>query len=253
MPLPLIVGGLAALAGGALNAYSTYKQGQDTKDMYGQLGQMASEVEAKNANDIARYNAFLEKQYGGDAAKYSDALQAYMAKQFSPYKDFGYQGEINDYMDPARNQRVEAAMRSLERQGADGGNSFSSDFMNRMAGQQQAMASEEWQNSYNRLVQDRQQQLAAYNANAQNFWNNYNADNARDQYALGQLGGAKDAYANGYGSVLSAGMANRTAGLQSQANALAGAQNASNQQSNWMGQLVGPAAQFLGAYYGAQE
>lgn len=248
--LPLLLGGLAVGAG--LNAYNTYQQGENTKAMYNDLSDRVAAVEAKNANDIAAYRQFLEKQYGGDAGKFSDALQAYMDKQFSPYGDFSYTGSMDEYMDPARNQRVEASMRALERQGADGGNSFSSDYMSRMGGQQQAMASEEWQNAYNRLVQDRQQQLAAYNANAQNFWNNYNADNSRDQYAIGQLGGAKDAYANGYGSVLAAGMQNRTAGLQSQANALAGATNAANQQSNWLGQLVGPAAQFAGAYYGAQ-
>lgn len=248
--IPALIAGGVALAGAGLNAYNQYKQGERAADMYDDLMGRADAVEARNAADIARYQDFLERQYGADAGKYSKALQDFMNSPVYQQGEFGYQGAVEDYLDPARNQRVAASMRALEQQGADGGNSFSSDFMNRMAGKQQALASEEWKSAYDRLVQDRQQQLAAYNANAQAGWNNYNAEAQKAQYGIGQYGAAKNALAGGVGDVTTAGMANRQAGLQSQANALGGLTNAQNQQSSFLGQLVGPAAQFAGAYYG---
>ena len=251
--IPALIAGGVALASAGINAYNSYKQGERAKNMYQDLADQAAEVQKANASDIAAYQNFLSRQYGGDAAKYSQALQDFMNSPVYQNKGFAYTGDINEYMDPARNQRIQTAMRALERQGADGGNSFSSDYMNRLGGQMQAQASEEWQNAYNRLVQDRSQQLAAYNANSQNNWNNYNAKTQKQQYGIEQYGGARDAYANGYGSILAAGMQNRQAGLQSQANALGGQVNAQNQQSGFLGQLVGPAAQFAGAYFGASS
>lgn len=251
--IPALIAGGVALASAGINAYNSYKQGERAKEMYQALADQAAEVQKANASDIASYQNFLSRQYGGDAAKYSQALQDFMDSPVYQNEGFAYTGDINDYMDPARNQRIQTAMRALERQGADGGNSFSSDYMNRLGGQMQAQASEEWQNAYNRLVQDRSQQLAAYNANSQNNWNNYNAQTQKQQFGIEQYGGARDAYANGYGSILAAGMQNRQAGLQSQANALGGQVNAQNQQSGFLGQLVGPAAQFAGAYFGASS
>lgn len=249
--IPALIAGGVALAGAGLNAYNQYKQGERTKDMYNTLADEAAAVEAKNQADINRYNSFLQKQYGDDAYRYSGALQDFLNSDTFQQGQFGYTGEVSDYMDPARNQRVAAAMRALEQQGADGGNSFSSDFMSRMAGKQQALASEEWQNAYNRLTQDRQQQLAAYNANSQAGWNNYNASMDKMKYGIDQYGNAKNNYVGGYGDVLTAGMQNRQAGLQSQANALGGMLQGQNQQSSFLGQLAGPAAQFAGAYFGA--
>ena len=249
--IPALIAGGVALAGAGLNAYNQYKQGQRTQGMYDQLAGDASSVEAANQRDINQYRDFLQRQYGSDAAKYSGALQDFLNSDTFQQGQFGYEGTVSDYMDPARNQRVAASMRALEQQGADGGNSFSSDYMNRMAGKQQALASEEWQNAYNRLTQDRQQQLAAYNANSQAGWNNYNANMDKMKYGIDQYGNAKNNYATGYGDVLTAGMQNRQAGLQSQANAIGGMLQGQNQQSGFLGQLVGPAAQFAGAYFGS--
>ena len=251
--IPALIAGGVALASAGINAYNTYKQGERAKDMYESLADKAADVEAANQGDINKYESFLRQQYGNDASKYSQALTDFMNSPVYQNDGFEYKGQISDYLDPARNQRVAATMNALEKQGADGGNSFSSDYMNRMAGQVGAQASEEWANAYNRLVQDRSQQLAAYNANSQNNWNNYNANVQKQQYGIGQYGQAKDAYSNGYGSILAAGMQNRQAGLQSQANALGGQANAQNQQSSFLGQLAGPAAQFAGAYFGANS
>lgn len=251
MPIPAIVAGIAALAGAGINAYSQYKQGQRAESMYDKLAGMAQNVEDANQQDIGAYKSFLERQYGSDAGKFSKALADYLETPSYQNEDFSYKGDISNYLDPAYNQRIHDSMRAIEQQGADGSNSYSTDYLTRLGGKMQRLASDEWQNAYNRLMQDRQQQLAAYNANAANSLNVYNAQNEKQQYGVSQYGGARDAYANGYGSVLAAGMQNRQAGLQSQANAMGGATNAQNQQSSWLGQLVGPMAQFAGSYFGA--
>lgn len=249
--IPALIAGGVALAGAATNYLSNREKTQATQDMYNDLADRAAAVEAANRGDIYRYQDFIDKQYGGDAAKYSQALQNYVNSPTYQNEGFEYQGDVSDYMDPAANQRVAAAMTALENSAATGGNRFSSDYMNSMAAKQQALASDEWKNAYDRLTQARNQQLAAYNANAANSLNMYNAQNAAQQFAINQYGSAKDALSSGYGDAMSASVQNRTAGLQSQANAMVGAQNAANQQTSPLGQLLGPAAQFLGSYFGA--
>lgn len=251
--IPALIAGGVALAGAATNYLSNREKTQATQDLYNDLADRAAAVEAANRGDIYRYQDFIDKQYGGDAAKYSQALQNYVNSPAYQNEGFEYQGDVGDYMDPAANQRVAAAMTALENSAATGGNRFSSDYMNNMAAKQQALASDEWKNAYDRLTQARSQQLAAYNANAANSLNMYNAQNAQQQFAINQFGNAKNSLTQQYGDALVAGMNNRTAGLQSQANALAGAQNAMNQQTSILGQLAGPAAQFLGSYFGANS
>lgn len=252
MPIPALIAGGVALAGAAANYLGNKEKTEATRDMYNDLANRAAAVEAANSRDIGRYQDFMQKQYGADAGKYSQALENYMNSPTYYNKDFEYTGTVEDYMDPAVNQRVAAAMNALENSAATGGNRFSSDFLSRSQAKQQALASDEWQNAYNRLVQDRNAQLAAYNANSQNALNMYNAQTAQQQFGINQYGQAKQNLTGGYGDAMSAALQNRTAGLQSQANALAGAQNAMNQQTSILGQLAGPAAQFLGSYYGAQ-
>jgi len=251
MPIPAILAGGALLGGAIGNYLANSENAENTQKMYNDLKDEAARTVSLNQGDINAYRDFMQAQYGGNAAKYSDALADYMSTPVHQHEGFEYQGDIADYMDPAANQRVAAAMNAINNSAATGGNRFSSDYISRVAGKQQALASEEWRNAYDRLVQDRQQQLAAYNANANNAWNNYNAQNAKQQYGINQYGQAQSNLAQGYGDALSAGIANRTAGLQSQANAMAGAQSAANQgNQSLLGSIVGPAAQFLGAYYG---
>lgn len=251
--IPALIAGGVALAGAAANYMSNREKTQATKDMYDNMANRAAAVEAANRGDISRYQDFIQRQYGSDAAKYSQALQNYVNSPAYQNEGFEYQGDVSDYYDPAANQRVAAAMDALENSAATGGNRFSSDYMNSMAAKQQALASDEWKAAYDRLTQARSQQLAAYNANSANNLNMYNAQNAQQQFAINQFGNAKNTLAQGYGDSTIAGMNNRTAGLQSQANAMAGAQNAANQQTSVLGQLAGPAAQFLGSYFGTSS
>ena len=150
------------------------------------------------------------------------------------------------------NQRVEAAMSAINDSAATGGNRFSSDYANRVGAKQQAMASEEWANAYQRLMQDRQQQLTEWQNNTQNQWNNYNANVDRSKYLIDQLNNDRNAYTQGIGEATMATMANRLGGLQTQANVAAGLANAA-QNGNAGGAIasaLGPIAQFAGSYFG---
>lgn len=248
--IPAIVAGGVALAG----AYANYKNNQNkidaTKGFYNDISDQAQAVEDANARDIGAYKRFMQQQYGGMADRYEGSLQDFLNSPVYQNPDFQYQGTVEEYLDPARDQRVAAAMDAINEASATGANRFSSDWVRRTQAKAQALASDEWKAAYDRLTQARQQQLAAYNANSQNGWNNYNATTQKQQYGINAYGVAKDALTQGYGDALTAGMNNRTAGLQSQANALAGIANTNNQEQSFLGQLAGPAAQFMGSYFG---
>ena len=245
----IIAGGI--MAASALGNYLNQKEkNENTQAMYDDLTDSVNATNAANARDIEAYKAYMQRQYGSDAGKYLQALNDYLNSDTHQQGEFGYTGSIEDYLDPARNQTAAAAMSALDREAANNGNFMSSDYYNQMAAKQKALASDEWSKAYDRLVQDRQQQLAAYNANSQAGWNNYNATNAKQQYGINQYANAKGTLTGAYGDALTAGMNNRTATLQSQANVAGAALNSANQQQSILGQLAGPAAQFLGSYYG---
>ena len=112
------------------------------------------------------------------------------------------------------------------------------------------MASEEWEKAYNRLMQDRQQQMSEWNANSQNAWNNFNAANDRAKYAVDAYGNDRNAYVQGMGDVMSAGLQNRNANLQTQADAIAGTVNAQNSAPGLGSSILAPVASFLGNFFG---
>lgn len=250
MPIPAIIAG-GIMAAGAIGNYLNQKEKNEaTQAMYDNLQENIGNVESLNKKDIQAYQNFMQRQYGSDAAKYSSALENFLNSPSYQNKDFNYEGNVEDYYDPAANQYRAEAMAELNRQAGNDGSIMSSDFYNRQAAKATAMASTQWKDAYDRMMQDRQAQLNAYNANSQNALNMYNADVAKQQYGINQYGTAKNNLAQGYSDSLMAGMNNRTAALQSQTNAVVGATNAANQQQSVLAQLAGPAAQFLGSYYG---
>lgn len=247
----VIAGGL--MAAGAVGNYMGNRAAADrASDAYDQINGLAQGASTANQADINAYKNLIAQTYGQGAANYSNALQNFLNSPVYQNEGFTYNGDVNSFMDPAANQRVDAAMAAIENSAAGSGSRFSSDFINRVGAKQQALASEEWEKAYNRLMQDRQMQLSEYNANSQNNWNNYNAVNARNQYAVDAYGNDRDAYIGGLSDAMSAGIANRNAVLQSQANAIAGAANAQQGTSGWdlLGGLGGAGGQFLSSWFG---
>lgn len=131
---------------------------------------LADSVSAKNRGLYGDYYGKMNEMYGGNASKYGDAVSR-LADAIDNYGDFEYSGDVNDLLDPARNQRVAAAMGAISNASASGGNRFSSNYLDKVAAKQQALASEEWRSAYDRMMQDRSQQMQEWQSR-QNRINN---------------------------------------------------------------------------------
>ena len=257
---------LAAAAGAsALGNYMGNKSDADRASAaYDKITGLAQSAGAQNEADIKSYGNLINNMYGNDASQYSNALAKFLNSPVYQNEGFSYgtrnaDGTItpytaSDFMDPYANQRADAAMQAIANASASNGSRFSSDYISRVGAKQQALASEEWEKAYNKLMQDRQMALSEYNTNSQNAWNNYNANNARNQYAVDAYGNARNQYVSGLGDAMSAGLQNRNAVLQTQANAIAGSANAQQGTSGWnlLSALGGAGANFLGSYFGGK-
>lgn len=257
MPLPLAIplaaGALAA--GGALSDwFGKRSDAERAAEAYDKIAAMSEDAMRANQGNINQYGQLVNNTYGAGAASYSKALQDFLNSPVYQNQEFAYNGDISQFMDPAMNQRVNAAMEAINNSAAAGGNRFSSDYISRIGAKQQALSSEEWEKAYQRLMQDRQMQLNEYNVNSQNGWNNYNARNARSQAAVDAYGRDRDAYVGGLGDVMSANIANRNANLQTQADILAGKAQAQQGTSGWdlAGGLLGAGGNFLSSWFGGK-
>lgn len=261
---PAIIAGALA-AGGAVSNWMANDAASDrASKAYDKISGLAQAAGAQNEADIKSYRNLINNMYGNDASQYSNALANFLNSDVYQNEGFSYgtknaDGTItpytaSDFMDPYANQRADAAMQAIANASASNGSRFSSDYINRVGAKQQALASEEWEKAYNKLMQDRQMALSEYNTNSQNAWNNYNANNARNQYAVDAYGNARNQYVSGMGDAMSAGVQNRNAVLQTQANAIAGKTNAQQGTSGWdlISGLTGAGANFLGSYFGGK-
>ena len=251
--LPAIIGGAIAAGSIASNLYNSHKNRQSANNAYNDFSKAADSAVASNARDINDYRNLVAQQYGEGARNYSQALQDFLDSDVYQNDGFQFTGDVGDYFDPAANQRVDAAMTAIDNGAASGGNRFSSDYVNRVANKQQALASEEWEKAYNRLIQDRHQQLTEWNMNSQTAWHTYHAPKDRAKYAVDAYGNDRNQYVQGLGDATMAAMNNRLGGLQTQANVAAGRVNAMQNQNvgGALASALGPIAQFAGSYFGS--
>lgn len=126
----------------------------------------ANGVSAQNRGLIRDYYDQMNGTFSEGAGKYNEAVAA-LADAIAHQGD--YDKTVDDFLDPARNQRVQAAMSAINNSAAAGGNRFSSNYLDKVAAKQQALASEEWRSAYDRLMQDRQQQLQQAQTGVQNL------------------------------------------------------------------------------------
>lgn len=251
--IPAILG--AGVLGGSIlaNYFDNQDKAKNTEEAYKSIQNSIDAANLANEQDIADYKALLEKNYGSNAASYDKALQDFLNSEVYQNKDFTYTGDISDYFDPAANQQVAAAMDAINASSATGHNRFSSDYVNSVAAKQRALSSEAWRDAYDRMMKDRNQQLTEWQQNSNNAWNNYNATTAKQQAAVDAYGNDRNSYIQGMGDVTTAGMNNRLGLLQSQTNATTGLTNAQNANQGTWSQILGPASQFMGAYFGSSK
>ena len=203
----------------------------------------ANQVGNQNRSLYNDYYGKMSQMYGQNAGKYNDALAKYEQAIGEGPDTFTYQQDINNFYDKFANQRADAAMQSMRNMG--GANLFSSDFMNNMAAKQQALASEEWSKAYDKMMQDRQQQLAEWQAGQQS-----------KQNYLGNLGSLTNMYgsdrnqlANAYGDYISNMASQNNADLQTKSDLTQAKTNLAMQENSGAGGLLGAVGTVLGAIF----
>ena len=215
------------------------EQGQEAMD---QLMGQAADVSRQNKGLYGSYLDQMKGIYGQGAGQYQNAVQKLSDAIGQGPDSFSYTGNVNDFYDKFANQRQQAAMNAMQNSGAANGSRWSSDFMNGMASKQQALASEEWSKAYDKMMQDRAQQLQEWQAgqaSKQNYLGNLGTmaglyGNDRNQLA--------DAYGNYYGNMAS----QNNADLQTQADLTMGRANLGMQKNNGLGNLLSGAGAILG-------
>lgn len=154
-----------------------------------QLDENAGNLEAnydKVTGLANQYNNFIQGMYGDSPEQYKAALANYMDKVNQGY-DYGK--DVKDFYSPAAAMRVQRAMDAVTNSQANAGGMFSSDYLKQLAGEQQALASEEWDKAFNRMNADRAFDLQKYSTNTNNLGS-----------LAGMLGNDMGNYANAYGS-----------------------------------------------------
>lgn len=126
----------------------------------------ANSTSAQNRGLIRDYYDQMNGTFSEGASKYNDAVAA-LADAIAHQGD--YDKTVNDFLDPAREQRVQAAMSAINNSAAANGQRFSSGYLEKLAAKQQALASEEWRSAYDRLMRDRQQKLQQAQTGVQNL------------------------------------------------------------------------------------
>lgn len=244
--------GLGDAGAGAVNyladslGLSNTKQVQAGMASLDELMDQARSVGSQNRQIYGNYINQMQGMYGDNAGKYNDVVDQLSKAIGEGYDTFGYTKSVDEFLDPARNQRVEQAMTALNKSAAAGGNRWSSDFMNNMAAKQQALASDEWEKAYNKMMQDRQQQLQEWNAgqsSKQNYLGNLGT-------LAGLYGSDRNQLANAYGDYYSNLASQNNADLQMQSDLTQAKTNLAMQEQSGASAVAGLAGSILGAIFG---
>lgn len=212
------------------------------------LDNLLAEANSVSNTNKSLYNDYLGKMqgmYGQNAAQYDSALANYQKAMGEGPDQFTYGGDVSQFYDRYSNQRQQAAMNAMRNMG--GQNLFSSDFMNNMAAKQGALASEEWSKAYDKMMQDRQQQLAEWQAGQ-----------ASKQNYIGNLGNLANIYGqdrnqlvNALGDYYSNMASQNNADLQTKSDLTQAKTNLSMQGNSGAGSILGGVGKVLGGIFGA--
>ncbi len=225
---------------GSVLGTSNRDQINAAKDTLYGIQQKADQTTEANKALLGQYLQQMQDTYGANSAKYNDAV-AQLADAIGDYKDFEYKGNLNDFLDPAREQRVSSAMNALNNASAAGGNRFGSSYLNKLAAQQQALASDEYEKAFGRMQTDRSNALQEWQTGQQNINNLTNLasiyGNDRNQLS--------DALSNYYSNMANA----NNAALQTYSNVGSGLANLEAQKNNGVFDALGGAAKIAGAIF----
>lgn len=238
--------GLGDAGAGAVNylaeslGFSNNKQIDAAKGTLDEVLDRSSSVSSQNKRLYGDYMGKMQGMYGEGAEAYSQAVKN-LADAIENRKDFSYNRDVNEFLDPARQQRVQAATDAINNAASAGGSRFSSGYLDKLAAKQQALASEEWSKAYDRLMQDRAQQLQEWETGQQKINNLGTLANVY-QSDRNQLGNAIGEY---YSS-----MANQNnADLQTYADVAGQKATLESQRQSGAGGLLGAVGSVIGAIF----
>ena len=195
----------------------------------------ADATTAQNKQILAQYLQEMKGTYGEGSQAYSDAVKN-LSDAISGYGT--YDKTETDFLDPAREMRTQQAMSAIESSASAGGNRFSSNYLDKVAAKQQALASDEWQKAFERYKADRQQALNEQQqkiSNAGTLAGVYGQDRKALTDALGDY----------YGSLAN----QNTANLQAYSDVATNKANLDAQKSNGVWDAVGGISQIVGAFF----
>lgn len=144
-----------------MNDYLGLSNTQQVKNALDALSGVGEDVASTSAANKALYYAWMQDMantYGAGAGNYDDALKNYISAVESAGEGFG--GSVEDYLSPAIQQRVNAATNAVTNSAANAGSMFSSDYLDSIAAKQQALASEEYENAYDRYMEETKNNLS---------------------------------------------------------------------------------------------
>lgn len=213
---------------------------------YDDMTAKADAAYAQNEADLQRYYQTMADKYGGDEAKRREAIERYLNGEPVQVQDFSYDKSVEDFFDPAAGMRAQNAMTAINNAAGSDGSRFSSDFLNRQAAKQQALASEEWEKSYDRLMRDREAQMNQWRANADNKRANATAADERVKAAIDIYGQGSEKADQALADLIAGLVGNRQAQTQTQMDAVSGKTDLGMNQERGVGGFITSILKFFG-------
>ena len=124
----------------------------------------ANSVSAQNRGLYDQYLGQMQGMYGDNAAKYNDAVARLADAIGQGPETFSYDKTAEDFFDPFRDQAAAQAMDAINAGASAGGNRFSSNYNDKVAAKQRALATESWKTAFDTMMRDRAQQMAEWQA-----------------------------------------------------------------------------------------
>lgn len=226
--------------------FSNSKAVKEGQKAYNDMVTKADAAYAQNANDLQSYYQAMTSKYGGDEAKRREAIERFLNGEPVQVQDFSYDKSVEDFFDPAAGMRAQNAMTAINNAAGSDGSRFSSDFLNRQAAKQQALASEEWEKSYDRLMRDREAQMSQWRANADNERANATAADERVKAAMDIYGQGSDKADQALSDLIAGLVGNRLAQTQTEMDAVSGKTDLSMNQDKGFSGMLSTIAKFVG-------
>ena len=220
---------------GSILGTSNRDQINSAKSTLDEILAKSNATSAQNKQLLGEYLDQMKTTYGEGSQAYSDAVKN-LSDAITNYGT--YDKTETDFLDPAREMRTQQAMDAIESSASAGGNRFSSNYLEKIAAKQQALASDEWQKAFERYKADRAQALNEQQqkiSNAGTLANVYGQDRTALANALG------DYYGNIAGQ--------NTANLQTYADVAANKASLEAQKNNGVWDAVGGVGKIVGSFF----